>query len=128
PASVKPPDVEDSKPSPMPQAPPPEPKVALPAKAVPGGSSAPLRAATQEISFISSPGGATVTMDDRPDAVCKAPCSLDAAPGRHRVSFVIPGYQVERREFDVPSGPTELTVILRAQAGTLMVSSSPAGA
>ncbi len=127
PVAAKAEDGADSKPSPMPPALPAEPKETSPAKGVTGGSGAP-RMATQAISFISSPGGATVTMDDRPDAVCKAPCSLDAAPGRHRVSFVIPGYQVERREFDVPSGPTELTVILRAQTGTLMVSSSPAGA
>jgi serine/threonine protein kinase len=83
----------------------------------------------QQVSIITSPGGATATMDDRPDAVCKTPCSLDAAPGRHRVSLAIPGYQMEHREFDVGREPLELpTVILRAHTGDLMLTSVPAGA
>jgi serine/threonine-protein kinase len=127
-AAARPADAADRRPSPMPRAVSAEPRGTAAVKGAPGGSSA-ARMATQPISFISSPGGAKVTMDDRADAVCSAPCSLDAAPGRHRVSFVIPGYQVEHREFNVGTGPLELpAVILRAQTGTLMVSSSPAGA
>ncbi len=85
--------------------------------------------AVQEVAIISSPAGATVTMDDRADAVCRTPCRLDAVSGRHRITFVLPGYGVERREFDVGTEALELpSVILRAQTGTLAVNTVPKGA
>ena len=111
---------DDTKPKPMP---PPEPRESVPAPRPPA------QPVTQAVAIISSPSGATVTMDDRPDAACKTPCSLDATPGDHRFSYIIPGYGVERREFAVGNSPLELPmVILRAQTGTLMLSSVPAGA
>ncbi|HEV2448123.1 MAG TPA: protein kinase, partial [Candidatus Sulfopaludibacter sp.] len=124
PPAPRPADAAETKPSPMPKAPP----AASRETAASGGAGTP-RVVAQAVSFISSPGGATVTMDGRADAVCQAPCSLDAAPGVHRASFVLPGYQVEHREFEVGGSPLELpVVILRTQAGTLMVSSDPRGA
>jgi hypothetical protein len=106
----------DAKPSPMPKSPP-----------APVRQPAPVT--VQPVAIISSPTGATVTMDDRADAACKTPCSLDAAPGRHRFSYVLPGYQLERREYDVGTGPLELPiVILRAHGGVLALSSVPPGA
>ena len=119
PEPAKPADTVDGKPSPMgkPES----------AEAREGGGTP--RVATQAVSFISSPGGATVTMDSRQDAVCTAPCSLDAAPGRHSVLYTLPGYQVEHREFNVGGGPLELpAVIMRSETGTLMLSSVPPGA
>ncbi len=93
---------------------------------------APERAAVdtvQAITVISSPAGATATLDGRPDAACSTPCTLDAAPGRHDISLVLPGYQVERREFEVGSAPLELpAVVMRTSGGTLMLSSVPEGA
>jgi serine/threonine-protein kinase len=84
---------------------------------------------TQPVSFITSPGGATVTLDGRAGAACTTPCSLDAAPGRHTIAVTMPGYQVEYREVDVGSGPVELpAVILRTSGGTLMLSTAPPGA
>ena len=86
-------------------------------------------AATQPVTVISSPGGATVTLDGRGDAECTTPCSLNAAPGRHTIAVVLPGYQVEKRDFLMGSSPTELpAVILRAPGGTLMLTSDPLGA
>lgn len=126
PASAKQPLTVDGKPSPMGKPEPGEPREA--AQMAPR-ETAPARPATQAVSFISSPGGATVTMDDRQDAVCTAPCTLDAPPGRHTASFVLPGYQVEHREFTVGGGSLELpAVILRTQTGTLMLSTVPPGA
>ena len=94
-----------------------------------GGAGRPGPPAVQPVAILSSPGGATATMDERPDAACKTPCSLDAAPGRHRISLVIPGYGVEHREFNVGTEPLELPmVILRAQTGDLMLTSVPSGA
>jgi hypothetical protein len=83
----------------------------------------------QPVAVISSPGGATATLDGRAEAACKTPCSLDAAPGRHTVAITMPGYQVEHRDVEVGSGPVEMPpVVLRSTGGTLMVSSEPAGA
>ena len=86
-------------------------------------------AAAYPVSVTSSPGGATATLDGRPEMACKTPCSLDAAPGRHTIAVTMPGYQVEHREVEIGSGPIELpAVILRAPGGTLMVTSTPPGA
>ena len=109
----------------------PAPPPAAARSANPGGGASRTGAApaVQPVAILSSPGGATATMDERPDAACKTPCSLDAAPGRHRISLVIPGYGVEHREFNVGTEPLELPmVILRAQTGDLMLTSVPSGA
>ena len=75
PASPAPSDPADAKPKPMPPA---EPKWDS-TRNVAAKSNAP--PAAQEVAIISSPAGATVTMDDRADAVCHTPCRLDAASG-----------------------------------------------
>jgi hypothetical protein len=86
-------------------------------------------AAIQPVAIISSPGGATATLDGDPQKACKAPCSLDATPGRHTISITMPGYQIEHREVDVLSSPVEmLPVILRSLGGTLLLASKPDGA
>jgi hypothetical protein len=78
---------------------------------------------------ISSPGGATATLDGRPDNACRTPCSLNAAPGSHTVAITMPGYQVEHRDVLIGSGPVDVgAVVLRALGGTLMLSSVPPGA
>jgi serine/threonine-protein kinase len=83
----------------------------------------------QAVTIISSPGGATVAMDGRSETSCTTPCSIDAPPGRHTVALTLPGYHTERREVDVGSGPVEMpAVILRAAAGTLMLTTVPSGA
>ena len=83
----------------------------------------------QPVTVITSPGGATAMLDGRTETSCTTPCSIDAAPGRHRVTLSMPGYQVETREVDIGSGPLELpAVVLRTQTGTLMLASTPPGA
>ena len=136
---------EAAKPSPLGQAPPPAVGQALPpanpeptpkvAQALPPAmpettGPKPVRpAALPEVSFLSSPGGATVTLDGNPSLSCSTPCSLVAAPGRHTIALTLPGYQIERREFTVGTGPMELTpVALRRAGGTLMLTSVPDGA
>jgi hypothetical protein len=87
------------------------------------------RGATQDVTLVTSPGGATATLDGNPALACTTPCTLQAPPGRHSVSFVLPGHQLERREINVGTGPMELPpVSFRTQGGTLMLSSIPAGA
>jgi len=83
----------------------------------------------QPIEVVSSPGGATAMLDGQRSTACTTPCSLSAAPGRHSVAIIMPGYQVEHRDVEVGTGPLELPpVILRAPYGTLMLSSVPEGA
>jgi len=122
---------DEKKPSPMP------PPATTPAEAVdakppaekPPAKPAPAIAATQPVSIITSPAGATATLDGNPEKACKAPCSLDAQRGRHTISITLPGYQIERREVDVESSPVEtLPVILSPLGGTLLLASVPAGA
>jgi serine/threonine-protein kinase len=132
PATAPAPVPAEPKPSPMP---PPATTPAETAEATnppaekPPAKPAPAIAATQPVSIISSPGGATATLDGNPQKACKAPCSLDAAPGRHTISITMPGYQIEHREVDVESSPVEtLPVILRPLGGTLLLASVPAGA
>jgi serine/threonine-protein kinase len=114
----------EPKPSPMP------PPATTPVEEPPPAKSAPaVAAATQPVSIISSPAGATATLDGNPQKACKAPCSLDAARGRHTISITMPGYQIEHRDVDVESSPVEtLPVILRPLGGTLLLASVPAGA
>jgi serine/threonine-protein kinase len=132
---------QDAKPSPVGQALPPanpEPeavKPAVPAVSAPPPKTerrVPPQAETvgpQEVMFMTSPAGATVTLDGNPAAACSTPCSLKAAQGRHALSVVLPGYQIERHEFAVGSRPLELPpIVMQTVGGTLMLSSDPAGA
>ena len=132
----------EPKPSPMPPAEPAEKSADLPAsplseadrepapKAPPAVVRRPAPpGAPQAVSIISSPAGATATLDGRPDAACATPCQLDAAPGRHTIAITMPGYQVERRDVDVGSSSVELPpVLLRAPSGTLFLNTVPPGA
>jgi hypothetical protein len=132
----------DAKPSPVGQALPPanpeeeaaKPAPSEPSPSVPKTERRPpppaVRAGVpQEVMFTSSPAGATATLDGNPSMACSTPCSLNAAPGRHTLSVVLPGHQIERREFTVGNDPLELTpVVLKAAGGTLMLTSDPTGA
>jgi serine/threonine-protein kinase len=81
------------------------------------------------VQLVTSPGGATATLDGRSDEACNTPCQLSAAPGRHTVAFTLPGYQIEHREVDIGAGPLEMpAVILHPQGGVLMLTSNPPGA
>jgi len=129
PATTPAPVPAEPKPSPMPPPAATPPEIANPPAERPPAKPAPAIAATQPVSIISSPGGATAILDGNPGKTCKAPCSLDAAPGRHTISITMPGYQIEHRDVDVESSPVEtLPVILRPLGGTLLLASVPAGA
>jgi serine/threonine-protein kinase len=83
----------------------------------------------QQVMVVSTPPGATATLDGRPDAACSTPCALDAAPGRHTIAIALPGYQVEHRDVTVGSGAVDLPLVaLRAPSGTLMLTTVPDGA
>jgi len=83
----------------------------------------------QTVTVVSSPPGATATLDGQPDVTCTTPCPLEAPPGRHTIAVTLPGYEIEHREVDIGSSPYELPpVVLRAPGATLYLSSVPAGA
>jgi serine/threonine-protein kinase len=119
---------DQSKPSPMP--------LPQPAPAAEETPRTPVRPtaprqvpATQSVIVVSSPSGATAFLDGRADAPCTTPCSLAAAPGRHALTVTMQGYEVERRDVEIGSGPVELpAVILRSPGGTLMLTTTPTGA
>jgi hypothetical protein len=120
---------------PLPQPPaqpediPKKPVAELPARKQPAASQPRVAGALQPVMVITSPSGATATLDGRPDQACTTPCSLDAAAGHHAVAFTLPGYQIEHRDITVGSGPMEEpAVILHAFSGVLMLSSTPPGA
>ncbi len=86
-------------------------------------------AGPQAVFVVSSPAGAMARLEGSPDASCKTPCSLQAAPGKHTVFLNLPGYQTESRDIFVGTGPLEMTpVTLRAATGTLLLNSAPDGA
>jgi len=88
-----------------------------------------LVAGPQQLAVSSSPKGAVVTLDNEPDTACTTPCMLEANPGHHTLEFVKSGFDLERREVEVGASAVELpTVVMRSKQGTLMLTSSPAGA
>jgi serine/threonine-protein kinase len=83
----------------------------------------------QSVTIVSSPAGATATLDGQADVSCTTPCSLEAPPGRHTIAVIMSGYEIEHREVDIGSSPFELPpVVLRAPGSTLYLSSVPSGA
>jgi serine/threonine protein kinase len=123
---VAPPVPEDAKPSPLgpTEGRPPAKTAEPPTRRPPARATA----TPQEVLVLSSPAGATATLDGNGTA-CTTPCSLNAAPGSHTIAITMPGYQVEHRYIDVGSSPVELPpVVLRAPGGTLMLTSVPPGA
>ncbi len=83
----------------------------------------------EPVSIISSPGGATATMDGRSEQTCTTPCTLNATPGNHEVLFNLPGYGIEHRDIFVGTYPLEMqAVVLHPIGGTLLLTSEPPGA
>jgi len=134
PAPAEPP--APKKPSPMPAASDANPPAAVAEKPPAHADTPPKRSATprmvagpQQLGVSSSPKGAVVTLDNEPDTACTTPCMLEANPGHHTLEFVKSGFDLERREVEVGSSAVELpTVVMRSKQGTLMLTSSPAGA
>jgi serine/threonine-protein kinase len=137
---------EDAKPSPMPpptaapggvsksESVPPEPGASASAGRAPGkllDLPEPARkpAGVRPVAVASSPSGATAALDGRTDAVCVTPCSLEATPGRHAIAITLLGYEPVHRDVVVGSGAVEFPpVVLRPLAGSLMLTTVPAGA
>jgi hypothetical protein len=75
----------------------------------------------------SNPAGARVAVDGSALQGCTTPCELTLGDGRHVLNFSMAGYRIAPRIIQLP-GVTNVTVNLDRMAGTLAISSTPAGA
>jgi hypothetical protein len=112
---------------------PPEPRRVEPAPEKPRPR-APVVAAAPEpdetpypLQLVTSPPGATATVDSDPSKTCQAPCSLELTAGRHTVAIQMEGYRRELRIIEL-HGPQEVFFNLSRAGGTVRVESQPPGA
>ena len=96
-------------------APPPAPRKAAPLRVV-------------AVNFSTPQPGARVVVDGRPQWSCATPCSIDLPRGEHTAIVSLGGFHRVRKTFDVGTDPLDLPFDLEAVVGTVLVSSSPAGA
>ncbi|MCC6537732.1 MAG: protein kinase [Bryobacterales bacterium] len=78
------------------------------------------------VEFESTPPGATVTIDNTRDQ-CKTPCSLELSQGRHVLTFKLDGHRNGTLVITVPQ-EEHASLRLDPLSGTLMISTTPAGA
>lgn len=81
---------------------------------------------TASIDLVSEPSGARITVDDRSDATCNAPCTMALSSGRHTLTAQMNGYTTARRIFVLPE-TTSLYIPLTRSTGVLLVTSVPSG-
>lgn len=93
---------------------------------VPAASSVDVGTNTSDIDLISDPAGARITVDDRPDATCNAPCTMALPTGRHTLTAQLAGYAVAKRIFVLPES-SSLYIPLIPSTGVLVLSSVPSG-
>lgn len=77
--------------------------------------------------FLTEPPGAQITVDGNASLACKTPCMLPLSGGRHALAVQLTGYRPYPRVFSVPQDG-DLFLRLTKSAGTLSVTSEPAGA
>jgi serine/threonine protein kinase len=77
-----------------------------------------------DVELLSDPVGAKVVVDNSPNLVCIAPCTLSLPRGRHVLTSELNGYSLARRTFNVPDEKT-VTISMAKNAGVLLVTSEP---
>ncbi len=83
----------------------------------------------QSIWVTTNPPGAKAVLDGNLQQSCQTPCMLHGVPGVHHIAVSQVGYLNEYRDVSVRDGAVDVPQItLRQPMGTLMLSSSPAGA
>ena len=76
--------------------------------------------------IMTSPPGARVVIDGNSQLVCRAPCSVPLAAGRHTLMAQAEGYRDANRIFELPHD-AELNVELERTGGTLALNSNMVG-
>jgi serine/threonine-protein kinase len=79
-----------------------------------------------EIAFGTSPGGASVLIDNNPGLSCKTPCQLRLTKGRHGLVARLEGFEDTYRSFELP-GSSEVVLTLPEIKGLLNVRATPPG-
>jgi len=135
-AVTQPTPVDESRPSPVDGevVPPPAATTAAPPASTATTASVPVPTApgtpagpqSGEVQFESIPPGASVTIDNTRDE-CKTPCSLELSQGRHMLTFRLDGHRNGTLVITVPQ-EDHASIRLDPLSGTLMISTSPAGA
>lgn len=82
---------------------------------------------TTSARLVTSPPGATLTVDGRSDLTCTTPCGLTLPPGRHTLSATLTGHRTVLKIFELPRD-AELYMNLEPTTGTLVLRSDPSGA
>jgi serine/threonine-protein kinase len=77
--------------------------------------------------FLSTPSGARVKVDNKPELTCTTPCAVPLETGRHTLVATADGYRDQSRIFNLPSDAS-VSIELEKSFGTLNVVSSPPGA
>lgn len=93
---------------------------------VPTAPGADVGTSTSDIDLTSDPPGARITVDDRSDASCNAPCTMALPTGRHTLTAQLAGYAVAKRIFVLPES-SSLYIPLTQSTGVLVLSSIPSG-
>jgi serine/threonine protein kinase len=104
----------------------PEPEAAKKTTTRPAVSRTPPPSSEVLTQILTSPPGARVLVDGNPQLACRAPCTLQLAPGRHTLYAVAEGYRDANRIFELPE-ESSLSVDMERTGGTLSISSNLAG-
>ena len=78
--------------------------------------------------MISSPGGATATIDARRIPPARRHASLDATPGRHTIVINMAGYQWSAAKSMWGLAQEMPAMVMRRSGGSLMADQRPSGA
>ncbi len=81
---------------------------------------------TAQVQFVTSPAGATITVDGDPTKKCQAPCAIALPAGRHTMLAELSGRRPSRKIFQSPKD-SEIFTQLDAAGGMLLVTSTPPG-
>jgi len=83
--------------------------------------------ATGDLHVTTTPPGATINVDGKDQG--QTPATLKLKEGQHAVVVSLDGYKAETRHPDITVGQrTNMTAVLTATAGFMMISSNPPGA
>ena len=74
-----------------------------------------------------TPPGANVLFDSRPELSCTSPCSIQLSAGRHTASATLDGYRTALRIFQLPDEGNVFLYLVRL-TGQVQVQSEPSGA
>ena len=83
----------------------------------------------RDVWVVTTPPGATATLDGHMESACQTPCLLLSEPGVHILFLALKDYQPERRQLRIADAREDVPLVnLRPVGGTLIISTVPPGA